>query len=123
MLREIADIIGRGCRLRCPCCGYGRLFKSATRMHERCGACGERFEREPGQWLGAVCVNLGLTLGFTVTGYLLLRTFLPLTTSQQLAIWTASAALAPFAFHRLSRGLWTSFVFLGEGLYLQWPSR
>ena len=92
-------------------------------MHERCGACGERFEREPGQWLGAVCVNLGLTLGFTVTGYLLLRTFLPLTTSQQLAIWTASAALAPFAFHRLSRGLWTSFVFLGEGLYLQWPSR
>ena len=123
MLREIADLIGRGCRLRCPCCGYGRLFKSAIRMHDRCSACGERFEREPGQWLGAVYINLGLTLGLTVTGYLLLQTFTSLTTSQQLAIWTAIAALAPFAFYRLSKGLWTSFVFLGEGLYIQWPSR
>ena len=123
MLREIADLIGRGCRLRCPCCGYGRLFKSATRMHDRCGACGERFEREPGQWLGAVYVNFGLSLGLTVAAYLLSRTFTPLTPSQQLAVWKATAAIAPFAFHRLSKGLWTSLVFFGEGLYIQWPSR
>ena len=92
-------------------------------MHERCSACGERFEREPGQWLGAVHVNLGLTFGLTVTAYLVLQTFTSITTSQQAAIGTAIAALGPFAFYRLSKGLWTSVVFLGEGLYIQWPSR
>ncbi|MYK89208.1 MAG: DUF983 domain-containing protein, partial [Acidobacteria bacterium] len=75
-------------------------------MYERCSACGERFEREPGQWLGAVYVNLGLTLGLTVTGYLLLQTFTSLPTSQQLPIWPTLAGLAPFAFYRLSKGLW-----------------
>ena len=73
--------------------------------------------------MGAVYVNLGLSLGLTVTGYLLLQTFTSLTTSQQLPIWTTIAGLAPFAFYRLSKGLWTSFVFLGEGLYIQWPNR
>lgn len=92
-------------------------------MHDRCSACGERFEREPGQWFGAVYINLGLTLALTVTGYLALQTFTSLPDSRQLAIGTAIAALGPFAFHRLSKGLWTSFVFLGEGLYIQWPSR
>ena len=93
------------------------------RMHERCSACGERFEREPGQSFGAVHINLGLTLALTVTGYVLLQAFTSITTSQQIAIWTAVAALGPFAFYRLSRGLWISVVFLGEGLYIPWPSR
>ena len=73
-------------------------------MHDRCSACGEKFEREPGQWLGAVYINLGLTLGFTLTGYLLLQTFTSLTTSQQLAIWTVIAAVAPFAFFPAVQG-------------------
>ena len=93
------------------------------RMHEHCSACGERFEREPGQSFGAVYVNLGLTLALTLTGYLLLQSFTSLTTSQQIAIWTATAAAGPLAFYRLSRGLWISVVFMGEGLYISWPSR
>jgi len=26
-------------------------------------------------------------------------------------------------FYRLSKGLWTSIIFLGEGLYIPWPNR
>ena len=90
-------------------------------MHEHCAACDERFEREPGQWFGAVYVNLGLTLGLAIIGYVGLQTFTSITLDQQLAIWTPVAATGPFVFYRLSKGLWTSVVFLGEGLYLRWP--
>lgn len=93
------------------------------RMHERCSACGERFEREPGQSFGAVYINLGLTLALTLTGYVLLQAFTSITTSQQIAIWTATAATGPLAFYRLSRALWISVVFMGEGLYISWPGR
>ena len=119
MLREFVDIFSRGC----PCCGYGRLFKSFVTMYERCAGCDERFEREPGQWFGAVYINLGLTLGTSVAGYLALQTFTSITPAEQLAVWTPTAAAGPFVFYRLSKGLWLSMVFLGEGLYLRWPSR
>ena len=123
MFWELVDVFWRGYRLRCPCCGHGRLFKSFVTMRECCAACDERFEREPGQWFGAVYVNLGLTLGLAAIGYLGLQTFTFITPDEQLAIWTPIAATGPFLFYRLSRGLWTSVVFLGEGLYLRWPTQ
>ena len=123
MLLELADILWRGLRLRCPCCGHGHLFESATRVLKRCASCQELFEREPGQWFGAIYINLGLTVGFTVTGYLLLQTFTSLSTSQQINILTVGAVLGPFAFFRISKGLWISLIFLGEGLYIRWPNR
>lgn len=123
MLCEFIDILARGLRLRCPCCGYGHIFKSAFRMNERCSACDERFEREPGQWFGAIYINLGLTLGLAVIGYSLTQAFASLTTIQHVTIWTLAAALGPFAFYRLSKGLWVSLIFLGEGLYIPWPNR
>lgn len=92
-------------------------------MHERCSACGEAFEREPGQSLGAVYINLGLTLGIVALGYLLTRTFTSLTTTQLTVIWMAVAGAGPFALHRHATALWTSIVFLGEGLYIPWPNR
>ena len=123
MLFEILDILGRGMKLRCPCCGHGPLFKTRFRTHDRCSACGERFEREPGQGFGAIYINLGLSGMLAVTGYLIADTFSALTMSQQLGIWTPVAALGPFLFFRLATGLWTSIIFLGEGLYIQWPHR
>ena len=123
MLFDILDILGRGMKLRCPCCGHGRLFKTRFRTHERCSACDERFEREPGQGFGAIYINLGLSGMLAVMGYLITNTFSSLTMAQQLSIWTPVAALGPFLFFRLAKGLWTSIIFLGEGLYIQWPNR
>lgn len=121
MLREFVDILLRGFRLRCPCCGHGHLFETTFRLNVWCEACGERFEREPGQWFGAVYVNLVLTLGLTSAGFTATQTLTSLSIAQQLWIWTPVAALGPLAFYRLSKGLWTSIIFLGEGLYIQWP--
>ena len=82
MFFEILDILHRGMRLRCPCCGHGRLFKSALRTYDRCQACDERFEREPGQSFGAVYVNLGLSGLLTLTAYLMTTTLFSLTMPQ-----------------------------------------
>ena len=123
MLFEIIDILGRGAKLRCPCCGYGRLFKTAVRTYDHCSACGERFEREPGQWFGAVYVNIGLSAPLVFTTCLVTNTFSTLTMPEQLGIWIPVAALGPIFFFRIAKGLWTSIIFLGEGLYLQWPNR
>ena len=109
--------------MRCPCCGCGQLFKSAFRLHERCSACDEPFEREPGQWFGAVYINLGLTQVLAVTGFLLTESFTSLTMSQQIALWLPAAIVGPIVFHRVATGLWASIIFLGEGLYLAWPNR
>ena len=121
LLVELVDILLRGFRLRCPCCGYGELFESLTSIRERCSGCDERFEREPGQWFGSIYINLVLTLGVAVTGYLVLESLTSLTTSQQLNIWTTIAVTAPFVFYRISKGLCVSMIFLGEGLYIRWP--
>ena len=123
MLFELVDILLRGFKLRCPCCGHGHLFQTTFRLRIRCEACDERFEREPGQWFGAVYVNLLLTLVLPVVGFTVTQTFTSLSTSQQIWIWTPVAALVPLVFYRLSKGLWISIVFLGEGLYIPWPNR
>tara|TARA_B100000586_G_scaffold166571_1_gene121433 strand:- start:63 stop:434 length:372 start_codon:yes stop_codon:yes gene_type:complete len=120
---EILDIFGRGLKLRCPCCGHGRLFRTAFRTYGHCSACGERFEREPGQSFGAIYINVGLSALLAVSGYLVTNAFSTLTMSQQLGIRLLVAALGPVLFFRLAKGLWTSIIFLGEGLYLQWPNR
>ena len=123
MLLELIDSLLRGIRLRCPCCGYGPLFETRFRMHDRCTACDERFEREPGQWFGAIYINLGLTLLLVATGFAATQTFTSLSTPQQLSIWTPVAAVAPLVFYRASKGIWTSIIFIGEGLYIPWPNR
>ena len=123
MLPELIDILLRGLSLRCPYCGHGRLFRTAFRLHDHCSAYGERYEREPGQSFGAVHINLGLTLNLTVTGFTVTQTFTSLTMPQQLWIWTPVAVLGPLAFYRLSKRIWSSIVFHGEGLYIPWPSR
>jgi hypothetical protein len=92
-------------------------------MNDRCSACDEKFEREPGQWLGALYLNLGLTTGLALAGFFITHALTALTMMQQFVIWVSVAALGPFVFYRVAKGLWTSIVFLGEGLYLDWPSR
>ena len=123
MLFEILDILRRGARLHCPCCSYGRLFRAMFQTHESCSACGERFDREPGQWFGAIYINFALSSALAVAGYLVTNSWFSMTTQQQLSIGIPVTALGPLLFFRVSRGLWLSIIFFGEGLYIQWPSR
>lgn len=51
----------------CPRCRTGRIFRKSVwlfpGMYERCLACGLRFEREDGYFLGAMYIGYGLGVG------------------------------------------------------------
>ena len=123
MLREISVSLLRGLRLRCPAAATGRCSRRPSGCTISVRSATRRFEREPGQWLGAVYVNLALTLGLVAVGIVLTQTFTSLSTAQQVAIWTPLAGIGPFVFYRASKGIWTSIIFIGEGLYIPWPNR
>ena len=62
-----ADIL----RQRCPRCRVGRIFRTSVflgfpKMYERCAACGLRFEREPGYFLGAMYISYILGVAIIV---------------------------------------------------------
>jgi len=48
----------------CPRCRLGRIFRKSVwlcpRLNERCPACGLKFEREDGYFLGAMYIGYGL---------------------------------------------------------------
>ena len=53
-------------RQLCPRCREGKIFRRSgflrPAMHERCPACGLKFEREEGYFLGAMYIGYGLAL-------------------------------------------------------------
>jgi len=62
-------IITRGLTNCCPNCGASRLFKEGTwfELNDGCPACGLKFEKDEGFFLGAMSLNYGVTLvGFLV---------------------------------------------------------
>ncbi len=51
----------RGMAKRCARCGSRGIFRSYYRLHDSCRRCGMRFERESGEWTGALMVILAFT--------------------------------------------------------------
>ncbi|MBI2813247.1 MAG: DUF983 domain-containing protein [Opitutae bacterium] len=58
------QIIARGLAHRCPNCGGRTLFKAGAlfELDEGCPACGLKFEKDEGFYLGAMSLNYGVTL-------------------------------------------------------------
>ena len=72
---EIAPVATRWQAIRkslCPHCFRGHIFRTWIAVYERCPACGIRFQREPGYFVGAMYISYGLSLPL---GFLLLAFF------------------------------------------------
>ncbi len=41
--RDLKTALMHGMRLRCPCCGAGKLFRGYLKVAERCHECGQDF--------------------------------------------------------------------------------
>lgn len=99
----------RACRLRCPACGQGRLFRGWFRMNPACDHCGLTYQREPGYFLGSIYFNYGLTaLTVTATFFVL---FLGFNVSADTLVWPLAAfcLVFPLWFFRYARSLWLGF--------------
>jgi uncharacterized protein (DUF983 family) len=99
-------MLRRALRLRCPRCGRSPLFAGWFRMHEHCAACGLRYEREAGYFVGAIYVNYAVTIALGLGGVLLLDAIVDLPLAAELGIALTVVALVPLVFFRYSRALW-----------------
>lgn len=102
----LGTLMSRAIRLRCPRCGVGKLFRGWFRMHPRCTACGLRFERAPGYFLGSAYINYGATALLVTIAYLTLRFGVGLERSQILAPLLGFCVVFPLFFFRYARSWW-----------------
>ena len=76
-----------------------------------CSACGLRFERAQGYFVGAIYLNYGVTTFLVIGGYVLLWAFTELTTAAQLALWLPVVVVFPLLFFRYSRSFWLALEY------------
>jgi len=87
------------------------MFRGWFRMAPVCSACGLRFERAQGYFVGAIYLNYGVTTFLVIGGYVLLWAFTELTTAAQLALWLPVVVVFPLWFFRYSRSFWLALEY------------
>ena len=99
------QIISRGLTNRCPNCGGRTLFKPGTlfELNEACPACGLRYEKDEGFFLGAMSLNYGLTLIGALTPVALLWHYGVLGGRTAAGLALGLAVVIPTALYRSSR--------------------
>jgi uncharacterized protein (DUF983 family) len=102
-------MLWRAVRLMCPRCGEAPIFRGWFSMHDRCPACGRRFNRAPGYFLGSIYFNYGVTALLVVALYFGLYFGEVFTGKQLLAALTAFSVVFPLWFFRYARALWIAF--------------
>ena len=103
---RVSTLLRRALALRCPHCGQGALFSGPFRMHETCGVCGLRFEREPGYFVGAIYVNYAVTAVACLGLPIVLDVAFGIPVWAQLVVAGVLATLVPMVFFRYSRSFW-----------------
>ncbi|MEO0311294.1 MAG: hypothetical protein RIQ89_951 [Bacteroidota bacterium] len=102
---------------KCPRCGLGQLFtfnnpyriKGALKMEAACSHCNEIYEKEPGNFYGAMYVSYALTTGWFMVNYALYAWVFTISAAFFLSYIAISIILlSPLTF-RWSRSLWISF--------------
>lgn len=99
------QIITRGLTNRCPNCGGHTLFKAGKlfELNEACPACGLKYEKDEGFYLGAMSLNYGITLVCALTPVALLWYYGVLGARTAVVLAVALSVLIPVALYRSSR--------------------
>ena len=105
-------------RQRCPRCLQGKVFKGQIAMNQTCPACGHRFEREPGYFLGAMYASYFISIPTLVLLTVLLKWLVLPSWEWQ---WVALLAEVPFlllvpTLFRYSRMIWLHLDPLRDGV-------
>ena len=115
--RTIVHKLRVGRRLRCPVCEQGKLFRKGFIMNETCAYCGARFERAPGESVGAMYLTEGLTSVLAIIGYFVVDGLFHPPFVPHLLAWVTFVVLFSLWAYRPSRGMWVSIVYLTGGVY------
>lgn len=102
---------------KCPRCHKGDVFQVNNpynlprfdKMHESCSCCGEKFEKEPGYFFGAMYVSYALMAGWFMVTWAVNSFMVNASTLWYLIFVCATIVLfMPMTF-RISRLLWMNF--------------
>jgi len=104
-------------RLRCPACGRGRIFTGLFTMNAVCPYCGVRFERESGESVGGMYINLILAELLTIGGFFLANALFDPPFVPHLAFWVVFNIAFVTLFYRHARALWIGTSYLTGGVY------
>jgi uncharacterized protein (DUF983 family) len=116
--QSVSRLVWRALKLRCPRCGSAKVFRGWFAMHDRCEACGRKFNRSPGYFLGSIYFNYGITAIIVVATYFACYFSEVLSGKQLLVVLTAFIVVFPLWFFRYARALW---IALDEELD-PWPN-
>jgi len=102
--------------LRCPNCEQGKIFTGLFRMNKTCPVCGVRFEREDGESVGGMYINLGLAELTTVGGFFLADALWHPPFEPHLIFWVIYNVLFIVLFYNRSRAMWVGISYLTGGV-------
>lgn len=101
-------------RLRCPKCRQETMFKKKglfvyrkpLDMHEKCGNCGQKYEIEPGFWLGALWTSYPIVVAIE-TPFIFYAISTPeMSVAAMFALMIALFFILFPAITRLGRSIW-----------------
>lgn len=116
-VKNIGEVIICGFKRKCPACKEGNMFRTYFQMNDYCPNCGVKYEREAGEYIVAMYINIFLTEILFITGYLLTNQLFSWGVGTQIAIWAPFNAVFPTWFYPRSKALWAGVLQLGSGLY------
>lgn len=105
-----------GLRLTCPNCRRGRMYRDLNRLHERCEACGVLFEREEGEFVGAMVVAYGVLALLILAGIAAVEAVTDLGLTAHLVIWGLFSLLFLWFGYRNCKGIWIGLLHATLGL-------
>src|SRR5579871_5973057 len=102
------QVVVRGLTNRCPNCGGSTLFRAGTlfEVNKACPACGLRFERDEGFFLGSMSINYGVTLVCFLTPVMILLYKGVIGTTLAIILAGVGSIGFPLLFYRSSRSWW-----------------
>ena len=104
-------------RLRCPNCERGKIFTGLFKMNETCPYCHVRFERESGESVGGMYINLSIAELLTIGGFFLVNALFHPPWIPHLAFWVIFNIAFIAVFYRHSRALWIGTSYMTGGVY------
>ncbi len=106
-----------GLTLRCPHCGEGKTFTGLFQFQRVCPVCDVRFERQSGESVGGMYINLGAAELLSIAGYFASEVLFHPPFWFQVGFWIAFNIVFVLLFYRHSRSLWITIAYLTGGVY------
>ncbi len=110
-------VMRRAFSLRCPNCGVGKTFEGLFKVNHVCSHCGVRFEREDGESVGGMYINLSLAEVTTMGGFFLIQALFQPPWLPHLFVWIVYNIVFITVFYSRSRSLWMGISYLTGGVH------